>query len=124
MHTVLSTSYFEADAKGAGLSDDEVMEMVVWLSANPESGAIMTGTGGARKVRFRRRGKGKSGGYRTIHYFGGHDLPVFLLALVDKGERGNLTKAERNALALELAALADDYRAGPSRRVATLTRRL
>lgn len=58
----------------------------------------MQGTGGCRKLRLAGRGKGKSGGYRTITFFGGDDLPVFLITVFSKGERANLSKAERNAL--------------------------
>lgn len=112
MHGVLTTPVFEADAASAGLSDDEVLEMVSWLALNPLAGAIMPGTGGARKVRFAGKGKGKSGGFRTIHYYGGEEIPLFLLALIDKGERDNLSKAERNALAAEFRHLASDYRSG------------
>lgn len=83
----------------------------------------MSGTGGARKVRFAGKGRGKSGGYRTIHYYGGDDVPLFLLALIDKSERESLTKAERNALAAELSQLADDYRSGVKAKLATLKRR-
>lgn len=124
MHGVLTTPTFEADAAGAGLSDEAIAAMVAWLAANPLAGEPMQGTGGARKVRFAGRGKGKSGGYRTIHYYGGDDVPLFLLALVDKGERANLSKAQRNALAAELAGLAEDYRSGIAERLTTLKRRL
>lgn len=124
MHAVLTTDTFEADASEAGLSEDEIESMVRWLSANPLAGAVMQGTGGARKVRLAGKGKGKSGGYRTVHYYGGDDVPLFLLGLIDKGERDNLSKAERNALADELAHLADDYRAGVASRLARLKRRM
>jgi len=124
MQAVLTTNTFEADASDAGVSEDEITSMVAWLSANPQAGAVMRGTGGARKVRFAGKGKGKSGGYRTIHYYGGDDVPIFLLALIDKGERDNLSQAERNALAAELSHLADDYRAGVAARLATLKRRI
>lgn len=124
MHAVLTTPTFEADAADAGLSDDEVQAMSAWLSENPQAGDVMSGTGGARKVRFAGKGKGKSGGYRTIHYYGGNDVPLFLLALIDKGDRANLTKAERNALAAELSCLANDYRAGVAARLTTLKRRI
>ncbi len=70
----------------------------------------MVGTGGARKLRHAGRGEGKSGGYRTIHYFGGDDVPIFLLALIDKGKRANLSQAERNDLARTLPKIADAYR--------------
>jgi hypothetical protein len=52
------------------------------IGSEPQKGERMEGTGGARKIRFAGRGKGKSGGYRAISYFAGEDVPVFLLALV------------------------------------------
>ena len=73
---------------------------------------MIKGTGGARKVRFAGRGKGKSGGYRIITYYGGEDLPVFLLNVFSKGDRVDLSQAERNELQKELKGLADDYRKG------------
>jgi len=83
----------------------------------------MPGTGGARKVRFAGRGKGKSGGYRVVTYFGGSDLPVFLLAVISKGERADLSQAERNELRAELSGLAADYRAGVRGRISSIGRR-
>lgn len=85
MQSVLFTPTFERQAKAAGLTDDDIQEIAAVLACDPLAGDLMVGTGGARKVRFARPGAGKSGGYRTIHYFGGDDVPVFLLALVDKG---------------------------------------
>jgi hypothetical protein len=41
--------------------------------------------------------------YRVVSYYAGDDVPVLLLALVDKGERADLSQAERNALRKELA---------------------
>jgi len=41
-----------------------------------------------------------------------------LLAVIDKGERANLSKAERNALKIELQGFADDYRASVRQSVA------
>ena len=87
------------------------------ISAEPTKGDLMAETGGARKIRFAGRGKGKSGGYRVVTYFGGSDIPVFLLGLFSKGEKDNLSKAERNELRKELAGLAADYRASVRKRV-------
>jgi hypothetical protein len=83
----------------------------------------MPGTGGARKRRFAGRGKGKSGGYRTVSYLAGQDVPVLLLALIDKGERVDLSRAERAELHKELAGYASDYRASVKRRVQLHRRR-
>jgi len=112
MHAVLLTSVFERQAKAAGLDEDEIQDIAITIANAPESGDRMVGTGGARKLRHAGRGGGKSGGYRTIHYFGGDDVPIFLLALIDKGEKANLTKAERNQLAGLLPKIVEAYRAG------------
>lgn len=69
----------------------------------------MQDTGGARKVRHAKDGSGKSGGFRTIHYFEGGNIPIFLLSIFDKHEKTNLSMAERNALRKLLIALADEY---------------
>lgn len=110
MQSVIQTSVFLAQAKRCGLSDDDLQEIVAVIAADPEAGAVMAGTGGARKLRHARAGQGKSGGFRTIHYFGGGDIPVFALAIYGKNEKGNLSKAERNELARILPKLADAYR--------------
>jgi hypothetical protein len=112
MQSVVFTAVFERHAKDAGLSDDELMAIATRLSENPLVGVLIPGTGGARKTRFAREGKGKSGGYRTIHYFGGDDIPIFLLALIDKGKRADLSQAERNTLSELLAGIGAAYREG------------
>lgn len=87
-----------------------MQEIAATIAADPLAGDLMAGTGGARKVRHAGRGKGKSGGYRTIHHFGGDDVPVFLLAVYGKDGKDNLSKQERNALAVILPKIADEYR--------------
>ena len=59
----------------------------------------MEGTGGVRKLRWGRGGQGKSGGVRVIYYFHDENMPLYLLTLFAKGDKANLTKAERNELA-------------------------
>jgi hypothetical protein len=120
VQTVIRTLTFLSDAKAAGLSDDEQNDIVPEISKNPTAGVMMESTGGCRKLRFAGRGKGKSGGYRTVHYFAGDDVPVLLLALIDKGEDENLSKAERNELRIELAGYADDYRKGVIAKITAL----
>lgn len=115
LHAVAETPTFQRDAAAAGMSDAEKAELIGYLAANPEAGEIIVGTGGARKLRWRRPGTGKSGGYRIITYFAGRALPVFLLTLYAKGERANLTPAERNTLRAILSGIADSYR-GRARR--------
>ena len=111
MQTVISTPEFLSQAKKLKLSKGQMDSMVDTLANNPLAGDLIAKTGGARKLRHAGRGGGKSSGYRTIHYFGGVDAPVFLLTVYGKGDKGNLTKAERNELAKVLPQLADQYRA-------------
>ncbi|RVU15648.1 type II toxin-antitoxin system RelE/ParE family toxin [Methylobacterium oryzihabitans] len=116
MQTVVQTPTFLADAKAAGVEDDEVAFMTAVIAADPLAGDLIPGTGGARKVRFPRRKQGKSGGYRVITYYAAEDVPVFLLALISKGQRADLTQAERNILRATLGQIADAYRKGAGAR--------
>ena len=95
-----------------GLPDDERLAIVAWIAANPAAGDVIEGTGGARKVRFAGRGKGKSGGYRVITFFSGTDTPVFLLSIFAKNEKTDLTPKERRVLKSVLADMVETYRSG------------
>ena len=81
------------------MTEAEIAALVSYLAGTPLAGDEVAGTGGCRKVRVAGRGKGKSGGYRTITFYSGPDMPIFLLAVFSKGERANLNQNERNALA-------------------------
>ena len=50
------------------LTDDEFAEFQFFLSENPEAGDVVPGSGGVRKIRWARRGMGKSGGARVIYF--------------------------------------------------------
>jgi hypothetical protein len=117
LHSVIETPDFLRDAQKAGLTADERGKIVSLTAAFSKPGADIPGTGGARKIRFAGRGKGKSGGYRAISFYAGPDVPVFLLNVFAKGDKIDLTKAERNELRKELAGLAEDYRNGVRRHV-------
>lgn len=87
------------------LTPDQMGEIADILAADPHTGDIMPGTGGFRKMRYAGvAGKGKSGGMRVIHLFVTKQGVVHLLHIYGKGEKDNLSKAERNELA-KLAAI-------------------
>lgn len=116
MHTVLETIAYLNAADDAGMDEEERVAVVDLIAANPVAGAIMPGCGGARKIRVRKAGSGKSGGYRVISYYAGEDVPVFLLTVFGKGEKDNLTRAERNALAGLTKRLKDSLLSGAGRK--------
>ena len=92
------------------LSTEERQDIVHYLAQHPRSGDVMEGTGGVRKLRWRRGGQGKSGGVRVIYHFHSSAMPLYLLTLFAKNERANLSKAERNELAALTALLVSAWR--------------
>lgn len=109
LHGVVETKSFIVAAADAGMSDDERAAVVDHLAANPEAGDVMQGCGGARKFRVAKPGRGKSGGYRVITYFGGGDIPLFLITVFGKNEKVSLTMGERNQLAELCKILKSNY---------------
>ncbi|MDR3220747.1 MAG: type II toxin-antitoxin system RelE/ParE family toxin [Candidatus Accumulibacter sp.] len=106
MHTVLhGIAELPAYTREADrlLNEEERQNLIDYLAEHPKAGDIMAGTGGVRKLRWRRGAQGKSGGVRIIYYYHDDFMPLYLLTLFAKGDKANLTKAERN----ELAGLVD-----------------
>jgi len=80
------------------LSEAERQDIICFLAHAPKSGVLIEGCGGIRKLRWRRGNKGKSGGVRIVYYFYNDRIPLYLVTLFAKGDRANLTQAERNDL--------------------------
>ena len=110
MHTVVETPVFIRNAEKAGVTDKERDHIITFLATTPDAGNVISGTGGARKVRFAARGKGKSGGSRVITFFSGEAIPVFLLDIYTKGEKIDLTQSEKNTLKQILGEIVETYR--------------
>ena len=47
---------------------------------------------------------------RVIYLYGGEEMPIFLITVYAKSEKGNLTQAERNALRKMARSFFDDYK--------------
>ena len=78
MHTVVETPGYMSDAS-AIFTAKEREEIVTLVASDPECGDVMQGTGGVRKVRVGRGGKGKSGGARVAYIHRGADTQSFCL---------------------------------------------
>jgi hypothetical protein len=108
VQTVVETPTYLRAAK-AFYNEAEQEEIVLTIAADPEAGDLMPGTGGYRKLRYARAGMGKRGGARVIYLYGGEDIPIFLITVYAKSEKGNLSKAEQNALAKMAKSFFADY---------------
>jgi len=86
------------------MTDAEREKVVDFIAANPGAGDMIEGSGGARKVRIARTGKGKSGGYRVVTYYLDEGVPVFLLTVISKGQRADLTADQRKSVKDSTAA--------------------
>jgi hypothetical protein len=93
VHTVIETQEFIRASQAAGMTRDEVSELVSVLALNPSAGVVIEGTGGCRKLRFAKQGRGKSGGVRVITFYADDDIPVFLLTVFAKSDADNLSAA-------------------------------
>ena len=104
MQTVVETPIFARRAEKL-LSEDEHSELIAFLAGEPEAGDEIVGTGGVRKVRYRAKGKGKSGGVRVIYYFYDQGIPIYALLIYGRNERADLTAKQRKAVAAFAAAI-------------------
>jgi hypothetical protein len=98
------------DAAEAGLSEEVCADIVSVIAADPLRGDEVVGSGGVRKLRFAGRGKGKSGGWRVMIGYLGADLPVYLLALLSKGDRANFDKMEIAAMRATMTRIRQAWR--------------
>jgi hypothetical protein len=95
--TFVQLSRFSARWAELKLNDDDLRALEQILLENPLAGAVMTATGGLRKLRFAppSRHSGKRGAFRIGYaYFRIADT-VYLLAVFPKNEQTNLSAAEK-----------------------------
>lgn len=108
MQTIVELPEFIKRASGL-LKYEEKASIINYLALHPQSGDIMQGTGGIRKLRWSAQGKGKSGGVRVIYYYHNGSVPLFLLTVFGKGEKANISKSERNELSKLTSLLLERY---------------
>jgi len=94
---IIETSIFTKRIKEL-MTDDIYRELQNTLVAYPESGKLIQGSAGLRKVRWGIASKGKRGGARVIYYFSNGENQIFMLMVYAKNERSDLTKEQLSLL--------------------------
>ena len=97
MITVAETAPFQRKS-AALLSSKEKDGLIAYLADHPSSGELIQGTGGVRKIRWARGGRGKSSGVRVIYYYHNETMPLYLLTIFGKNEKANISTEEKHLL--------------------------
>ncbi|CAK0770725.1 Toxin HigB-2 [Gammaproteobacteria bacterium] len=71
--------------------EEERGAFAAYLSANPDAGDVIQGTGGLRKIRWSRAGSGKSSGVRVIYFTRYESGEIMLLVIYAKSERATMS---------------------------------
>ena len=103
----VETSHFTARVHDY-LTDDEYRRLQWFLAEYPDSGAVIRGTGGLRKLRWSTGGRGKRGGVRVIYYWRTAKNRVYLLTLYGKNVKDDLTASEGRAWRRVLEEIEND----------------
>ena len=73
------------------MSDEDYRALQEALITRPESGDIIKGSGGLRKIRWKLEGQGKRGGIRVIYYWVTADDQIRMLYVYRKSKQADLT---------------------------------
>ena len=80
------------------LTESERERLTFAVASDPKVGDVIPGLHGLRKLRWRRPGSGKRGGYRVIYFFLSDRAPIFLMAGYSKSAQEDLSPDEKRKL--------------------------
>ena len=72
------------------LSDEEYSALQQTLMVDPDSGPVIPGSGGVRRLRWAAPGIGKRGGYRIIYYVRRAHGVIWMLTMYPKNVAENI----------------------------------
>jgi mRNA-degrading endonuclease RelE of RelBE toxin-antitoxin system len=72
------------------LTDEEYGTLQESLMRDPDSGPVVPGSGGIRKIRCAAQGRGKRGGYRIIYYVKRTHGVIWMLTMYPKNVAENI----------------------------------
>ena len=94
----IETTEFQSRWEDLGMTDDDLQELQNYLMEHPDVAPIIQGTGGLRKLRWAREGRGKSGGLRTIFIDMSASAQIYLVTVFGKDEKDDLSPAEKKVM--------------------------
>ena len=98
IRTFIEVPLFSKRWKEIGLDDDDLLALQIILLKDPESGPVMSRTGGIRKVRFPLEHRGKSGSVRVCYTDFSEYEVIYLITAFTKNEQSNLSDEEKRVL--------------------------
>jgi hypothetical protein len=92
------------------MTDESRADFIQFIAEHPHEGDLITGTGGARKIRWQASPHhGKRGGARIIYYYHDRDMPIFLFTAYKKNQKENLTAMEKKILKKIINLIVENY---------------
>jgi hypothetical protein len=79
------------------LDDSDYRELQMVLALHPNTGSVIRGGGGLRKIRWSAQGRGKRGGIRVIYYKIEED-EIYMLFAYAKNKQEDLTMEQLKVL--------------------------
>ena len=108
IRTFIEVPLFSKRWKEIGLGEEELRALQIMLLKDPESGPVMEGTGGIRKVRFPLKNRGKSGSIRVCYTDLAEYEVTYLITAFEKKDQENLSDNEKNVLRKLVKALKEE----------------
>ena len=89
MFTFIESAMFER-VRPIYLDEEDYRELQQYMLLHPEAGHVVPGSGGVRKLRWKRRGTGKRGGIRVIYFVRYRPNEFWMLTLYAKSRQGTV----------------------------------
>lgn len=93
--TFIMTQIFDQNWNRLKLTDIDLMQLEKYIMRNPDSGDIIQGTGGLRKLRWSLPNTGKSGGIRVLYIDFVYQETIILVNCYGKNEKDNISENEK-----------------------------
>lgn len=89
--TVVELPEFERSASGL-LTPEEVEGLITYVAGQPDDGDVIPDTGGLRALKWPAHGRNSP---RVIYFFRDLNMPVYLVAVLGKGESTRFSKSDK-----------------------------